>query len=600
MLPPETRAIATEMLSPPYGQKLDFALLTTYTLDLELLLALPLGMLTQAGTELEDLLEQPLSLLEALRHAGQRIHLFVDEQGIGVPRKERNLFATLESSVHSVRAPGGGVFHPKVWVARFVDEEGNRTLRVVVLSRNLTHDRSWDIALASEAEPDHARHAGSEPLERLLARLPELATTPLGSDLRKRIRGLAREVGKTKFPAPDGFAGIVRFHASGLRGKPHGIRLPQEQGSNLLAMAPFVNDAALDAVRPLGGGSRTLVGRQDELDELSNEVLEDWGYGQLDSEHRILVLADDVEESDDDEPLGHPCGLHAKMLAIEQPQYTVWHFGSANLTTAAWNGRNVELIATLTAPNSSQCGIEDFLNAGFDRLLLPYRKSEQDTRDEEALVWRQTMQEALQALVHADLRAACSGGPSEYVWHLKSRIKLPEGITCRVWPLSVPEWEAQSLDGATPQWTLPVSQLTAFVACSLSAPVKSVGETRMTLKIPVANMPENRTEHILRLLIDSRERFLQFLRLLFGGLDETAARNGTGTGTGGAWGWRFSEDTLLEDLVRTAAQDPKRLEPARKLIRELRKTPEGQAIIPDDLAAAWQAVEAAVQSDTRP
>ena len=50
----------------------------------------------------------------------------------------------LESSVHAVRGPHGGAFHPKVWVARFTevnetvaDEAAHALLRVAVLSRNL-------------------------------------------------------------------------------------------------------------------------------------------------------------------------------------------------------------------------------------------------------------------------------------------------------------------------------------------------------------------------------------------------------------------------------------------------------------------------------
>ena len=66
------------------------------------------------------MLADPLLLTQALREAGDRIHVFVDETGIAIPGKERELYAMLESSVHPVRAPNGGVFHPKVWVARFM------------------------------------------------------------------------------------------------------------------------------------------------------------------------------------------------------------------------------------------------------------------------------------------------------------------------------------------------------------------------------------------------------------------------------------------------------------------------------------------------
>ena len=99
------------------GRRLDLAVLTTYTLDLEALLALPLAVVAHSDGGVEKLLEDPLLLLQAIRDAGDRIHVFVDETGIAVPQRNRELYATLEDSVHPVRAPGGGVFHPKVWLA---------------------------------------------------------------------------------------------------------------------------------------------------------------------------------------------------------------------------------------------------------------------------------------------------------------------------------------------------------------------------------------------------------------------------------------------------------------------------------------------------
>jgi len=155
MLSPDSRTVAFELIRAPDDYRLDFALLTTYTLDLEALLVLPLSILAQPEEGMDKLLEDPLRLHQALRDAGDRVHVFVDETGIAIPGTARALYAMLEPSVHAVRAPKGGAFHPKTWVARFnatdeATEERPPILRVSILSRNLTFDRSWDIALASE------------------------------------------------------------------------------------------------------------------------------------------------------------------------------------------------------------------------------------------------------------------------------------------------------------------------------------------------------------------------------------------------------------------------------------------------------------------
>ncbi|MYE20745.1 MAG: hypothetical protein F4Y06_12595, partial [Rhodospirillales bacterium] len=111
MLAPDSRTVALELLRPPAGYSLDFAILTTYTLDLEAMLALPLGVVSRSEQGVEELLADPLLLLEALRQAGERFQVFVDRAGIAVPRVQRELYAMLEPSVHPVRAPAGGTFH---------------------------------------------------------------------------------------------------------------------------------------------------------------------------------------------------------------------------------------------------------------------------------------------------------------------------------------------------------------------------------------------------------------------------------------------------------------------------------------------------------
>ena len=259
MLLPDSRTVAFELIRPPSGYHLDLAVLTTYTLDLEALLVLPLSVLAHPDGGLEELLADPLRLHQAIRDAGDRVHAFVDETGIGIPRGARPLYSMLESSVHAVRAPNGGSFHPKVWVARFTADAGDAEdaedeappdlLRVAILSRNLVFDRSWDVALASEAPPRNVKRrvGASRPLGDLLSALPQLTTTPMDKDIAARVQALADQVARAAFPAPDGFDSPIRFHALGLS-RSRRTWQPPSNGYSALAIAPFVNRTGLDAV----------------------------------------------------------------------------------------------------------------------------------------------------------------------------------------------------------------------------------------------------------------------------------------------------------------------------------------------------------------
>ena len=638
MLPPDSRTTAFELIRPPSGYRLDFAVLTTYTLDLEALLVLPLSVLAHPEGGLEELLADPLRLHQAIRDAGDRVHAFVDEKGIAIPRGARALYSMLESSVHPVRAPNRGAFHPKVWVARFTavdaaaadgaaaDEAPEDLLRVAVLSRNLTFDRSWDVALASEA-PYRSRRfvAVSRPLHDFLRALPQLATGRIPQGIVERVEALADQVTRTAFPAPDGFDSPIEFHAIGLT---RGRRTwsPPSSGHRTLAVAPFVNRTGLDAVGRLSGDDRILVSRQEELDKLSEDALAAW--------NEVLVLSDTAQGEAEDAPAGaaedgaaetadtaeaataagtnggdpgtgvaRPSGLHAKMIAVEHGWRVTWSVGSANLTAAAFTGSNVEMMASVTGKKGGAGGrgIGHFLDGGFRKLCVPYQRIEQEAEDPQVTDARARLEAACDALVDAGLQVVCAFADDLWTLTIDGNVALPaDDVEVAAWPVSLAEDQARRLPERL-RWRLPVARLTAFIAFRLRVPVRGVDDIRMTLRLPAKGMPADRIHQILRTLLDSPEKFLRFLRALLGGLDAVIEwAEGTGKGDGAfPWGIGDGGETLLDDLVRTASRDPDRLKPVRRLIDDLRKTDEGRRIVPDELFAVWLAVEEALAPEPR-
>ena len=591
MLAPDVRVVAIDLLRPPPGYHLDQALLTTYSLDLETLLALPLAVLAHADQGVDALLADPLLLVEALREAGSRLHVFVDEDGMAVPRAARELYALLEPCVHPVRAPNGGAFHPKVWIARFVDDDHDVRLRVAVLSRNLTFDRSWDIALVSEAVPAAKRKSrSSRDLARLLSALPDLATLELPEDVRATLEALAGEIGRTRFPSPEGFWDPIVLHTLGLSPSKKAWA-PRSSGSRLLAVAPFLSRTPLDQLSAVTDGQRTLVGRQDQLDELPADTLERWS--------EVLVFADAAIDEVEDEGPSRPSGLHAKLLAIEHGWDVTWWVGSANLSHAGWHGANVEVMAEVTGRRGRENGqagegIGRFFESGFRDLCQPYSRSESTPETEAVVAARDALRLARKEVLDADLHVVCVQADDGWSWVLQGQVALPEGVHAEVWPISVPEESARTLELPV-TWTLPVARLTAFVAFRLRVPGSGIDAEQLTRKLPAEGMPEGRINHVLRGLISSPERLLRFLQALLGGLeglvDWAAADSESGAGE---WGSGIGGDTLLEDLVRAASRDPKRLEPIRRILDDLGATEEGRRIIPEGLMDTWKAVQQAV------
>lgn len=597
MLSPDAREVATDILRPPAGYRLDRAVLTTYSLDLEVLLALPLAVLAQADGGVEELLEDPLLLLEALRESSDRVHVFVDEAGIALPRVQRDLYAALEPSVHPSRAPGGGVFHSKVWAARFVRGDDEPVLRVAVASRNLTFDRSWDVALVSEGRPGKAAKPASRPLAQLVERLPGLAREALGADLVWALQEIADELARTAFPAPEGFRSPIAFHTLGVDGPERGLWRPAAGARRILAVSPFVGKGALENLAGDGERELRLVSRAETLDALPAETLEPWT-------DRHVLMETALEEPGDD-TAGRPSGLHAKLIAAEYGDRVDWYLGSANLTPSAFRGRNVEVMARLHAPlkpvgADGGMGIDAFWDGGFASLCMPYQRHEATEEDEAVRQARQALERQRDELLDAGLTVQCRPGEKYWQWQMQGELPEVRGVTVEAWPVTL------NADQARPWtrvmvWSLPMERLTAFVAFRFRSEAE-VDDLTLVAKLPTEGLPEGRMHRVLRTLINSPERFLAFLRALLGGLEGLVDWAETGRGEG-QWqdrGVPLEAETILEDLLRVASRDPGRLDTVRRLMEDLAEEGSGaEAVIPTDLHAIWWAVDAALQEEPR-
>ena len=175
------------------------------------------------------------------------------------------------------------------------------------------------------------------------------------------------------------------------------------------------------------------------------------------------------------------------MIAVEHGWHVTWSVGSANLTAAAFTGSNVEMMASVTGKRGGKGGagggIDRFLDGGFQKLCVPYRRIEQEIVDPRVTDARARLEAARDALVDADLRVVC--GPADDLWTLTiaGSLALPaDGVEVVAWPVSVAEDQASPLPEPL-RWRLPVARLTAFVAFRLSVPVRGVDDIRMTLRL---------------------------------------------------------------------------------------------------------------------
>ena len=86
-----------------------------------------------------------------------------------------------------------------------------------------------------------------------------------------------------------------------------------------------------------------------------------------------------LDDESDENPSSTTSGLHAKFVVVEHKRtQATWTLGSANLTAAASNGHNVELIAQISG-RANQVGI-DRVWKEIERFCQDYKRS-QDTSE---------------------------------------------------------------------------------------------------------------------------------------------------------------------------------------------------------------------------
>lgn len=207
MLAPDQRSLMLDALRPPEGYTFDRGIGTTFTLNLMTLLVAPLSLALHDVSNAEEALGDPVLLLDGVRHYANRLTLFTQAGYIAIPKHANLLYRFLEEMVVEVRAPNGGLFHPKIWLLRYTAAGANPVYRFLCLTRNVTFSRSWDLILRLDGECMDRKvgYSRNNPLGDFIAALPTFMVHKPGKRVREDIKILQEEVRKVDFQVPHPF-----------------------------------------------------------------------------------------------------------------------------------------------------------------------------------------------------------------------------------------------------------------------------------------------------------------------------------------------------------------------------------------------------------
>ena len=537
------------------GYRVDFAVGSTYSLDIETFISLPfsLGFLEEPDEAMKKSLTY---IFAALRLCSDRLAVFCNFADIKVPPTAYKVYcALMEGSVFPVDVSRKNRivnFHPKVWVVRQTSiEKDDSILRVIVMSRNLTRDGSLDCAcvltgrIGDQQASEHAR-AKHKPLRDFLRFLAKNATGLKQADM----IALAADVLRVERFDVDGPYDDYAFLPMGIRGYSGEADLDDLRRSvRVVVVSPFLDD---ETVRHFASAreERLLVTQEQSITQAAVDT-----FGK----ENVYTTSPGMTNNDLDESVN----LHAKMYfstRYDDGWRNYVYLGSTNATRNGFSS-NVEFLVRMRFKKYIMSWYEfaEYFRNDPERRFMPMVDVYKGT-DPQAEEYRQSLH--LRQAIAAITRGEVDG--EDDVFSIRITVKGDDPKT-EVSPLMRPDLKAPLRPG------LAFTGL-ALVELSEFYVVTSEGLSRV-VKIQTDGIPKERDEAICRSIISSKERFMDCISFLLSEsksayvLSRMVDCLSSGNGSAGTTATPFP--AVYESLLREAYESPDTFEDIRTFVDSL-------------------------------
>lgn len=544
--------------------------------------------------------------LRAINRFAPSIRVYVNH-GFIHPRRHSQLFPLYDRIVRQVsfvKNTTPAHFHPKVWVIRYTSTKETPAVRyrMLVLSRNLTHDPFLDLAAVMDGIPADRQNPNGRQLAeflRHLTRLPQEKTEKVP----ERIANLIDELPQVQFlPPPDSDRFDFLWNSPGVGTLIN--RVPHS--GQALVLSPFLDNRFVDrllALRPL-----TLISTSEALEKLSEDT-----FTRLCAGGQNEIYAIDPDIVDDENNPGaaedRAYGLHAKMFLFENDKGRTALLGSANATMRGFE-RNCEAVVSLSPGISiakfrsrflynDKKGLNSFIREYTER---DYRAVNREEKEKQAGTER-TVEAARTAVCQLDLSQSYDRSGHRLV--LRSRGNRPDSldprlVTVHLCPLGLVERYPDSFPESIGVFTaeglvfpdcLP-RYLTEFVHCIIRVAGEG-GRVEFIVKtqIDFLDLMDTRDRDIKRSILSNGDDFLRLI--LFGRVRQKER----GTGEPGTRHFQLGdilgESVMIEDVMRACTEDPDKIEEINLWLRDLQIEDSAESTSP--FIQFWKAFEAAMK-----
>lgn len=584
------------LLKAPEGYKFSHAVTTSYSLDMDAILLIPVALYFSADLDFHPSQTRD-DVLEALSKASNQISIFCQRGKIKVPQPYNKLMAFWEKGIYQIQMPSfRQSFHPKIWVIRYQHQKTKSKVkyRFLCTSRNLTFSRDWDLAVSAEGE------VGTQHIEKnreLVDMLKWLQKQHAGSI----PESFFKELPKVAFDVPSGFSEMA-FHPIGVNGLTNPVTNSSELQDERLVMSPFLDETTLKALTTQAKKTY-LFSSKYELEQLKPEVLD-----LFTEKFQFSPIIEDAEKDaawSEDDDIAMSQNLHAKLFIDKKGGKVTWYLGSANATQPASKG-NVEFLVSLsTTASRGPTPIKGQLTSAMSNgmgLFEPFNHF--NNRDEVAVTLEQEIRELKHHLSSLAIYGEAKLNQGKYDLLIaipEVNFQVPGGLEVRCKPISDLKRTSVKLQMSNAELLTifggyDLIDLSPYLIFEIWQSENQLDQFVLDMQI---DLSDERFDQIFNSIINSKSKFLNYLYFLMS--EETPDVHDSKINNSGRFSSLnddqiafFTGSPIYEKLLFTASRFPEKLASINTLIERTKSQvdADGNPLVTAEFLVMWQAFNA--------
>ena len=499
------------ILTPPHNYKLDFAISATYSLDLNSLIGASISLGLNDDTD-SDLMESEIYLLDALRKTSDKVALFCEAGQIQKPVKVTPFYILLEKMVYPVKTTKNinitkyPSFHPKFWLLRFVNENNEFLYRTIVLSRNLTFNRNWDVSFVMDGV-ESSKTSKNNPLINFLN---YLSLHIKDYNKKEKIKEIMDSLHYVEFKLNSDEFKDFEFVVNGIDDESDIKNQPlfKENFDEVLIMSPFLSSNIIKDFneRSSKNAKLMLFTHSSSLSKLKSEDCDKFDIYTLkdevvDGESIISENAQDFQKQD----------IHAKLYMTRKGNDVDLYLGSLNASHNAVYG-NVEFMIRLKTTkkylNINKLS-RDLFNGSYEDSECPFKLVDINSYCDEAESDENDLNSIIKEIIRKNPKAKIIHHNEKYNIQVFTNA-FNENI--QISPLLVPE-KKEKLTQKVCFKNLTKLQLCEFFTVSVK---ENDHEISRVIKIPCEDMPSDRENSLICDIINDEDSFIKYISFLLG------------------------------------------------------------------------------------